>query len=300
MLKNLKLAKKFNLLLTLVFIGSILISGTILSHLLEQRAQDEVSSKAESLLQTMNATRDYTTEHIIPLLAPRLKTDPQFIPETVAAFSAIQVFENLRKNEKYRDFFYKEAAINPTNLRDKADSFEADLVKRFRNEPATKEVSGFRNLAVGEAFYISRPLAVEDRSCLQCHSTPEAAPKSQLAIYGTKNGFNWQLNQVVATQIIYVPADKVFESAHRSWLIIMGILIALFSVVIIVINVLLKRAVIKPIMQIAKTAQAVSTGKANSNFEQKSNDEIGTLAAAFNRMKSSLEIAMRLLGQKNN
>jgi len=46
--------------------------------------------------------------------------------------------------------------------------------------------------------------------------------------------------------------------------------------------------------------QAVSTGKANSDFEQKTNDEIGVLAAAFNRMKSSLEIAMQLLAQKNN
>jgi HAMP domain-containing protein len=35
-----------------------------------------------------------------------------------------------------------------------------------------------------------------------------------------------------------------------------------------------------------------------ADFEQNSNDEIGILAASFNRMKSSLEIAMRLLHQQ--
>jgi HAMP domain-containing protein len=80
----------------------------------------------------------------------------------------------------------------------------------------------------------------------------------------------------------------------------MAIEISIFAVIIIVINLLLRRAVIKPIMQISKLAQAVSTGKASSDFEQNSNDEIGILAASFNRMKSSLEIAMRLIAQKNN
>jgi HAMP domain-containing protein len=300
MLKNFKIASKFNLLLILIFIGSVLISGAVLSSLLEQRAQDEVTSKAEVIIQTMNSVRDYTTDDIIPLLEPKLATSPAFIPETVAAFSAIKVFENLRKNEKYKDFFYKEAAINPTNLRDKADDFEAELLKRFKNEPATKEISGYRSLPVGDVFYIARPLIVENQSCLQCHSTPQAAPKSQLATYGTQNGFGWLLHQPIATQIIYVPASKIFGNAQRSWLLVMGMLISIFAIVVIVMNLLLKRAVIKPITKMARLAQAVSTGKADSDFEQTTNDEIGILAAAFNRMKSSLEIAMQLLAQKKN
>lgn len=300
MLKNLKLAPKFNLLLIVVFIGCIFISGAALEGVLQQRTQDEVTSRARILIQSMSSVRDYTTDNIIPLLSPRLETSPVFIPETVAAFSAIEVFAKLRKNEEYKDYFYKEATLNPTNLRDKADSFETQLVNRFRNEPETKEISDFRTLPAGEVFYIARPLAVKQQSCLQCHSTPEAAPKSQLAAYGTENGFGWKFNEIVAAQIISVPADKVFESAHRSFSLVMGILIGLFALVVVVINILLKRAVIKPITKMAKMAQAVSTGKANSDFDQKSNDEIGVLAAGFNRMKSSLEIAMKLLSQEQN
>ena len=275
--------------------------GATLSNVLEQKAQDEVSSKAGILIQTMSSVRDYTTDHIIPLLASRLETDPVFPPETVAAFSAIEVFENFRKkSEAYKEFFYKEATLNPTNLRDKADTFETLLINRFRNEPETKQLADFRTLPAGDVFYIARPLAVKAQSCLRCHSTPEAAPKSQLTTYGTETGFGWKFNEIVAAQIISVPADKVFASAHRSFYLVMGILIVFFALVILVINLLLRRAVIKPIMKMSKIAHAVSTGKENSDFVQNSNDEIGILAGAFNRMKSSLEIAMKLLAQKQD
>lgn len=300
MLKNINLQTRFNLLLMLVFIGGIFMSGAALSNVLQQKAQDEVTSKALILIQTMNSVRDYTSNHINPLLTPSLQTEPAFIPETVPAYSATEVFANLRENEEYKNFFYKEATLNPTNLRDKADNFETRLVKRFRSEPGIKEISGFRTLPGGKVFYIARPLAIRKESCLQCHSTPGAAPKSQLATYGAKWGFGWKLNEIVAAQIISVPADEVFSSAHHSLSLVMAILIGIFTLIILLINHLLRSAVIQPIKQMAKVAQEVSTGKTSSDFEKISNDEIGTLAVSFNRMKSSLEIAMKLLNQKRS
>lgn len=297
MLNNLKLTTKFSLMLVLVFIGGIVISGVALSKALENRAESEVTSQALLLIQTMSAVRTYTSEHVNPLLAPRLETEPQFIPETVPAYSAIEVFGNLRNNEDYKNFFYKEATLNPTNLRDKADAFEADIVERFRAEPKTKQISGFRSLPGGEIFYIARPLTVNKESCLQCHSTPDRAPKSQLATYGTEWGFGWKLNEVVAAQIISVPSAEVFASARRSLGLIMGILVAIFASVILLINFFLKRYVIQPIRKMSRVAHKVSTGEMTADFDQPTNDEIGVLAASFNRMKSSLEIAMKLLQQ---
>lgn len=298
LLKKLKVGTKFNLILTLVFISGIVLSAAALSRVLQQKAQDEVTSSALLLIQTMNSVRNYTSERVNPLLQPRLNTEPVFIPETVPAYSAIEIFEDIRKNESYKNFFYKEATLNPTNLRDKADSFETELVKHFRNKLETKELSGFRNLPEGNMFYIARPLAIKKESCLQCHSIPAVAPKSLLTTYGTEHGFGWKLNQIIATQIVYVPADKVFESARQSLSLFMGILISIFAIVVLLINLVLKQTVIEPIRKMAKMAYEVSTGKISSDFAQNSNDEIGALAAAFNRMKSSLEIAMNLLNQQ--
>ncbi|WP_346016542.1 DUF3365 domain-containing protein [Chroococcidiopsis sp. CCMEE 29] len=300
MLRKLKLASKFTLILMLVFIGGIFISGAALSKALEHRAEKEVTSQALLLIQAMNSVRNYTSEHVNPLLASRLETEPVFIPETVPAFSATEVFENFRKNETYKNFFYKEATLNPTNLRDKADSFETKLVEQFRNQPETTEITGFRTVPGGEVFYIARPLVIKKESCLRCHSTPENAPKSQLATYGAEWGFGWKLNEIVAAQMISVPSDEVFASARQSLSLVMGILVGIFAIVVLCLNFFLKRAVIQPIKKISRVAQQVSTGDMAADFEQTSSDEIGVLAASFNRMKSSLEIAMKLLNQQSH
>ncbi len=297
-LQRLKLGPRFNVLLALVFIGGFALSGLALSHILEGRAKNEVMSKALVLIQTMNSVRDYTSVNIAPLLNPRLDTDANFIAETVPAFAATEVFQRVRKIDDYKDFFYKEATLNPTNLRDKADTFEADLVKRFREESNTKEISGFRTLPGGQVFYIARPLAVQQESCLRCHSTPEQAPKSQIATYGAENGFGWKLNDIITTQIISVPAEEVLNNAQRLLVLVMAILLVVFIVIVVAINYLLKRSVIRPIRRMARTAEAVSMGEMASEFEQHSRDEIGTLATAFNRMKTSLEISMNLLNKR--
>ncbi len=295
MLKNIKLGTKFNLILLLVFVCGVSISGLALSRVLQQRAQDEVTSKALALIETMTAVRSYTSTHIDPLLAPKLETESEFLAETVPAYAATEVFHNLRKNAGYKNFFYKEATLNPTNLRDKADNFEAKIVERFRQESAIKEISDFRSLPNGRVFYIARPLAITKDSCLRCHSTPEVAPKSQLATYGTENGFGWKLNEIVAAQIISVPAEEVFTSVRQSLSLVMVILIGIFALVILIINLLLNQSIIQPLRKMARLAKEVSTGKTNDDFEQVSNDEIGILASSFNRMKSSLEIAMDML-----
>lgn len=298
MLKKLKIGNKFNLLLILVFIVSICLSGAILSSVLQQKAENEVSSKALILMQTLNSVRSYTQDRITPLLSPQIETATAFIPETIPSFSAIEVFEKFRKTEGNENFIYREATLNPTNLRDKADDFETKIVERFRRESQTQEIVGFRSLPEGEVFYIARPIKITQQSCLQCHSTPEKAPKSQLITYGTKNGFGWKLNEIVAAQIVSVPSQKIFNYAQSSWFLIMVLLIAIFTVVLFVINWLIKKTVIQRIKNIEKIAQKVSTGDMSADFDESSKDEIGSLAAAFNRMKSSLKIAMDMLNQQ--
>jgi nitrogen fixation/metabolism regulation signal transduction histidine kinase len=51
--------------------------------------------------------------------------------------------------------------------------------------------------------------------------------------------------------------------------------------------------VVKPIKQVVRVTEAVSTGDLNVEFEKVSNDEIGSLVEAFIRMKLSLVMAIR-------
>ncbi|MEM6836560.1 MAG: DUF3365 domain-containing protein [Cyanobacteria bacterium P01_C01_bin.120] len=293
-LKNLQLGKKFTLLLLLVFLGGVLASSVALSSVLNRSTQGQLTTQALMLMETMNSIRSYTTDHIAPEIADRL--DEEFLPESIPAYSAREVFENLRLNSDYRDFFYKEATLNPTNLRDKADAFEAELVSQFRENPEqTGQTSGFRKTPGGDLYYIARPIKIAQESCLECHSTPAVAPASMIERYGAENGFDWKLNEIVGAQMISVPAERVIKGARQSLVIILGIFIIAFAIATVLVNLWLKRFVVRPLNRMARVAEAVSMGDIQSEFIQDSQDEVGQLAEAFNRMRLSLQMAMQRL-----
>lgn len=295
LLKNLNIATKLNILLVTIVVTTIFLSGGVLSLILSHNAEKVVTDKALVLMESMSAVRNYTTTKVSPELASRLETDTQFLPQTVPAFAAREVFESFREQGGYKDFFYKEATLNPTNLRDKADKFEAKIVEKFRLDRDLQQTSGFRSFSSGDIFYIARPLEVSKESCLRCHSTPDRAPKSLLTTYGRENGFNWKLHEIIGAQMILVPANAIFESAKRLQTSVMGILIGCLILAILLINFFLKVSITNPLKKMSQLAQRISTGDLTQEFEHPFNDEVGILAASLNRMKVSLDIAMEML-----
>jgi methyl-accepting chemotaxis protein len=295
MLNNLKLRQKFTVWLLAILVGGLVLSGIALSAVLRQNAKNDIASTGLMLMETMTSIREYTSAQINPELTDKLET--KFLPQTVPGYSAREVFEIFRKNPDYRDFFYKEATLNPTNLRDKAAGFETDLVNRFRKETNLQELQGFHSSPSGDVFYVARPLTISKPSCLECHSTPEAAPKSMVERYGTENGFGWKLNEVVGAKIVSVPASKVINKAYQSSLMILGIVFLVCISIIFLVNVLLNQKVIRPLKRITRVAEEISMGRMDSEFEQLSNDEISDLAKAFKRMQLSLSMAMNRINR---
>lgn len=287
-----KLSTKFALILSVVFLGGLLISGMILWQTLQRRAQAEVTEKGLLLVTTMNAIRSYTSGHIQPLLADKIATEPQFILETVPAYSARTVFDGVRLSSDYANYFYKEATLNPTNPADLADDFERAIVEQMRQDNQLKELSGFRTVNGEQLFYIARPLPVGSESCLSCHSDPAVAPASLIATYGSQNGFGWQLGEVVAAQMVYVPAGELFNAALRSFLTIIAIFLVVFATAILVLNILLKRLVIQPVHTMGSLALEISADKIvpqaldSEPFTglTRRTDELGQLASVFRNM----------------
>jgi hypothetical protein len=291
-LKSTRLGTKFTFALLLFFIGGIALSWLALSRTLEQISRDQVNAKSEILIGTMNAVRHYTSSQVNPLLAEDLETEDIFISQSVPAYSAREVFEAFRANEEYRSFFYKEATLNPTNGRDLADDFETELVNRFRGESGLEELSGFRTLDGEEVFYTARPLAVGSEACLRCHGDPAEAPTSLTNTFGSDNGFGWDLGEIVAAQVIYVPGERVSDATWLSLSIVMVIFIVVFALVILAINLLLGRNVVEPIRHLAGLAVLVRDDKLTSDAEEiewldpiaERGDELGQLSRLFQKM----------------
>ena len=162
---------------------------------------------------------------------PEELLDSEFHPQSVPAFAATEIFTYLRG--KYPEYFYKEATLNPTNPRDRAADWEADIVNQFRSNPALPEFIGTRETPTGTALYLARPIKISNVSCLTCHSTPDKAPPEMLKLYGTANGFGWKMDEVIGAQVVSVPMSVPLSMAQRTWRQLTGWLGGAFGAVLV-------------------------------------------------------------------
>ena len=287
-----KLLAKFNLIFIAVVALGIAISGWIARDLLQGNAREEVLNNARLLMEGAKAVRGYTASQITQLLEAQMKTE--FLPQAVPSYSATEVQNAL--HSQYPDYAYKEATLNPTNLRDRADGWEVDIVNQFRNTADLKEFVGQRDTSVGPSLYVSRPLRITDPACLRCHSSVEAAPKTMVDKYGPANGFGWRLNEVIGAQIVSVPMAVPLQRAQRSFNLFLGSLVGVFVVVGVVLNLMIWWVVVRPVTRLSALADRVSQGDlAAADFTLTSRDEIGVLALSFARMRTSVVQAMKML-----
>jgi protein-histidine pros-kinase len=282
---------RINLALGAVFIVAALIAGYACRTILEANARRELFADAGLMLDSALAIRAYTANEILPLLSERIQE--VFPPQSVPFYAATQNF--LRLRERHPEYTYKEATLNPMNPRDHAADWEADIIQQFRNDAHAQEVIGERDTPMGKSLYLARPIRNE-AECSACHSTPSAAPRTLIARYGSNNGFGWQPGEIVGAQVVSVPFASATANADRAFRAFLTSLVTVFAAVFLVVNAVLYYMVVRPVRQIARVADRLSLGDMSAeDFPHGGAGEIASLARSFNRMRKSLEKALRLL-----
>jgi protein-histidine pros-kinase len=288
-----KLLIKINLVMVLVFAAGLAIAAFLSFKLLESNAENEVIQQARMIMHSAQAVREYTVSEVRPLLDEPMKKI--FLPQSVPAYAATQNFNSFQK--KNPEYGYKEATLNPTNPRDRATDWEADIVRYFRNHSAEKELIGQRDTPTGPSLYLAQPLQIKNPDCLACHSVPSAAPATMTALYGNDNGFGWKLQEIIGAQIVSVPTSVAVQKARSAFYLFMSSLLLIFIAMSAMFNLMMIFIVIKPINHIATVADQISTGNLDSpEFAETGTREIANLAASFNRMRRSLVKTMEMLG----
>ncbi len=286
------LRTKFNMALVSIMALSTAATFYYSDSRLHLQAERNVASQGRLLLDTLEASRSFTSKVIKPAL---YKAVPgQFIVEGMSSsFGARNIFERL--NKKYPDFYFKHASSNPRNLVNIADKFEMSIINdKFKPNPDLEEWQGYRDLNGVKDFVIMKPIVAKDR-CLKCHSTPERAPVEIIERYGPKTGFGMVVGDVIAALTISVPATKIFNAARQNSIIFTAIVFVCFILLGIVINVFFQTIVIKPINRLADNVQQISVGNSNIKIDTSGNDEISELAKGFDRMNTSIQLAMSRL-----
>jgi HAMP domain-containing protein len=287
-----KLIWKFNLVLLGIFVLGFAIAGYVSYRVLQANAREEIVQNARLMMEAALSSRTYTNTQVKPLLDTQLKY--AFLPQTVPAYAATEMFNEMRK--KHPDYGYKEATLNPTNPRDRASDWEADIVNVFRQSSDNVEMVGERDTPTGRALYLARPIQVTSAACLVCHSTIDAAPKTMIDLYGTANGFGWKFNEVIGAQVVSVPMSVPIKRADETFRTFMLSLAGVFVVTFVLLNVMLHLMVIRRVTRLSAIADQVSLGNMDAgDFRTHSRDEIGVLTEALGRMKVSLVQAMKML-----
>jgi protein-histidine pros-kinase len=291
-----KIRWKIDLAMAGAFLIGLGLAGFGAYQILRTNALEASRESAKIIMEEASADRTYTSDSIKPLLEQQMKV--QFLPHSIPSFSALSIFKIVR--QKLPEYTYREPTLNPTNVNDRAIDWEADIINGFRDDASRGETMIIRDTPGGQFLVLARPLKASSQACLSCHSTPEAAPATMVALYGSQNGFGWKLGEIVGAQMVSIPLGVPLGRAYQALLWFLLALAGTFLVIIIIVDLLLRALVVKPVAEISEMANKVSMGQLDTpEYVRNSNDEIGSLSQSFNRMRRSLQNAMKMLEEQS-
>lgn len=269
----------------------LLIAGYSSFRLEQRQAHEEVKLKADMLLDTASAVREYTSDEVAAVVSQL--QDGSFHPQQVPSFSAQNAIARVTK--KYTGYTYRESSLNPTNPNDRASDWEVGLIRSFQGDKARRELSGEIGSSADKRFYVARPIRLSSAACLQCHSTAAAAPAVMVARYGPNNGFGWTMNDVVGLQIVEVPTATARSKALNSVLLTVTSLTSVFVLSAVAVLTLLRRYVSRPLESLTAAANRSSVEQHGDVAAPSAGGQFGELHLAIQRLRTSVDQTLRML-----
>jgi len=262
------------------------------------RLHELTLNQAELALAFDLAVRDYAAERIRPAMAARIGKDEFVVEAMSTSYIAREVFERVGK--RYPQYIIKFSSDNPRNLKNLAGPDERALLEKFRQDPELTRWSG--EIEIGGEKYLACLSAMRmEQSCLTCHGKPEDSPKSLLALYSDKSGFNYRIGDVAGMDIVAIPMGKVNEDLAkeaRANAVSTGLwLILLFGVILVVFQLIVTRR-LAAIAGHFRRAADQAEGSPLPSIRVKGRDEISVLANSFNALASRLRALHGSLEQR--
>jgi len=180
--------------------------------------------------------------------------------------------------------------MNPANA---PDAFEAAALQRIRDAGLHEYFE-----LTPEGFRYARAL-YHKASCISCHGDAASAPVDVRVRYGTANGFGFKEGDVAGIISVRLPARSFWQTAGTivggGWQLAMvlgAFLIAMLFV---------RFAIVNPIERLTKATHQISLAQpadlSVAGMGRNSRNELHQLAVAIDRLRRSINIAMRKLGE---
>lgn len=278
------IARHFNIVLVLLYLVSIAVSAPVIYLYSKQQSIKQANSELELLVEMVSSIKAYVAKDLRPFfLENKLFHTPGF--SGIVATARIAEHFNKTKDR----YVIRSVSDNPLNPANGPQPLERDLLARFRQEPGLMNIQTQGELDGEQVLVASTPMKSK-KGCLRCHGEPADAPQQIVKVYGRGSGYNYKLDDTVGLSVIAVPLADVNALAVKRTLYGMALLTILFGIALGMINVLVRRSLISPILAITDAAHEVAKGRIDYTIEMSRDDEIGDLAR-------SVELLRRSFGQ---
>jgi hypothetical protein len=260
--------------------------GAASYELSRQAAIRDAKEKGRLIFTTMEAIQANFVAAQRPLLLQVVEKD-RFYPELMSGAVITRMVWDLL-DKKLPGYQFKQAAMDPRWVPNKADDHEAAIIQTFRSSADLKTQEGMTSRK-GEPFYYFATRRNAAKGCLQCHSDPATAPKDQLEVYGGERGYGWKEGDVAAAFVVYVPLAAALEEARSNALRLLAVAGAGLALALAAIWLLLDRQVVRPIVELSGRTESISMGRGlEERVRTTATGEIATLAHGLERLRVSI------------
>jgi HAMP domain-containing protein len=179
--------------------------------------------------------------------------------------------------------------MNPANA---PDPFESAALQQIR-QGGLKEYFEL----TPEGFRYARTL-YHKASCISCHGDADKAPNDVKVRYGTANGFGFREGEVAGVISVRLPARSFWRVALT---IVGGWQLAMVLGAFLIALLFVRFAIVGPVKRLTRASHQISLAQTAdlgvAGIGRHSRNELHQLALAIDRMRRSVHIAMRKLGE---
>lgn len=307
MLKTRSISAQF----TLVFLLSIAILGAAFYFILHGVYYHQLKSQAETVADNVDAFGSWVAQYgrvwvkdndksylgHLPLLQKTIPNAAQPSPDGLTAVNFYSKNPALAQREfseaverSASPAKFRVTSLNYMNPVNKPDAFEERALNKIKGA-GLKE---YYEVLPG-SFRYARTL-YHKKSCISCHGDPNDAPNDVKVRYGTERGFSFREGDVAGIISVRVPTrpfTDVALSVVAPWqiaLVVVAFLVSFFFI---------RFAVVRPVQRLTAATTEISVGNEADlgveGLDERSGNELHQLAFATERLRTSLEMAAKLV-----
>ncbi len=281
------LIKRFRRSIIWLYIATIVISIPVIYLVTRYQVHTEANKQLSLLVDMVAAVREYIADDVRKdLLDAKLFQSPA-ISSTVTTGLVANHFL-----KRQPDYYIKIASDNPLNKKNLPEPLEAQFLSQYRADSGLKQITQAGEIR-GKNFLVSSRPSIAHQECMVCHGDPKDAPLPITSKYGTTSGYHYKPDSIVGTIGVGVPLADINTLVVQRGLITAAIITAIFGLLFLIINTLVKKSILSPITKITESAILLSKGDLDREITIKQDgSEIGELARSFELLRRSLKWAI--------